>query len=310
MLSIFKRAVCAVCLPFITLQLVVAAEEIDPAMEVIKTPQVTVTVEDIDRYILENLPPEAAQRQAVLNRPGVFKEMAENLYLIRALATEAEAAPGFDEAQLRWAANMAYQRKLMETYRVAYVRETLKDVNWESVAREHYKANPDRYTRPERISAAHILIRTDERSEEEAEALAEELHARILAGEDFAAIAREYSEDGSAGNGGELGFFQSGKMVPQFEEVAFNLESPGDMSRPVKTEFGYHIIVLRDRKPAGEMPFDEVKDQIINSLQRKMGNQVWQDKLLGMRSSQDIQLDDALLKEIRDKYVVRIESGK
>tara|TARA_R110000823_G_scaffold295738_5_gene415667 strand:+ start:50740 stop:51672 length:933 start_codon:yes stop_codon:yes gene_type:complete len=310
MLSVFKRAVCVFCLPFVTVQLAIAAQEIDPALEVIDTPQVTVTVEDINRYILENLPADAGQRQAVLNRPGVFREMAENLYLIRAIAAQAEESPGFDEAQLRWAADMAYQRKLMESYRVAYVRETLKDVNWESVAREHYKANPERYARPERISAAHILIRTDERSEEEAAALAKELHARIVAGEDFSAIAREYSEDGSAGNGGELGFFQRGKMVPQFEEVAFALDEPGDMSSPVKTEFGYHIIMLRDRTPSGEFPFDEVKNQIIDTLQRKMGNQVWQDKILAMRSSQELQLDEALLKEIRDKYVVRIDSAK
>lgn len=287
-----------------------ASAQVTGASEVLGAPLAKVTVEDIDRYILENLPQDAVQRQAILHRQGIFREMTENLYLIRAIAEEAEQAPGFDEAQARWAADIAYQRKVMENYRAVYVRDKLKDVNWDSFAREDYKANPERYIRPERVSAAHILIKTDSRSDEEAAELAQDLHARALAGEDFAELAKAFSEDGSASKGGELGFFQRGKMVRPFEDAAFALTSPGDMSDPVQSQFGYHIIVLRDRKPEGAIPFEEVKEQIIDGLQKRLGNQVWQDKLLKMRSSVNALVDEKVLDEVRAKHIATVDASK
>ncbi len=88
------------------------------------------------------------------------------------------------------------------------------------------------------------------RTEEEALALAKELVERLRAGEDFAELARQYSDDpGSRDNGGELGWFGRGRMVPEFEEAAFSLE-PGEISDPVKTQFGYHIIQVLEKDPA------------------------------------------------------------
>lgn len=283
--------------------LVQAADEPDSQAAVLAAPQTNVTVEDIERYIVENLPLDEIKRQGVLNRPGVYREMAENIYLMRVLAAEAKQAPGYDEAQARWAAQIAFQRRLVDAYHKEYVRSQLKDVDWESAAREEYAANPERYERGERISAAHILLRTEERSEAEAKALAEELHERILEGEDFAELAKEYSEDGSADNGGNLGFFGRGKMARPFEQAAFGLENAGDISEPVKTRFGYHIIMLNERRPAGQIPFEEVRAQIIDSLQRKMGGQVWQDKLIRMRSDKALTMDEELLSALREKYV-------
>lgn len=280
-----------------------AADNLTSEATVLESSHVEVTVEDIERYIVENLPLDEAQRQGVLNRPGIYREMAENIYLMRALAEEAKNAPGYDEAQARWAARMAFQRRLVDAYHVEYVRSQLQNVDWESAAREEYAANPERYARGERISAAHILLRTDERSDAEAKGLAQEVHERILAGEDFAALAKQYSEDGSADNGGDLGFFGAGKMAPPFEQAAFSLENPGDISELVKTRFGYHIIMLNERKPAERIPFDEVRPQIIDLLQRRMGGQVWQDKLIRMRSDTAITVDEKLLSSLREKYV-------
>ena len=283
--------------------LVQAADEPASQATVLESPQIDVTVEDIERYIVENLPPDEVERQGVLNRPGIYREMVENIYLMRALADEAKQAPGYDEAQARWAARMAFQRRLVDKYHKEYVRSQLQDVDWESAAREEYAANPERYERGERISAAHILLRTGERSEAEAKALAQELHERIVAGEDFAELASEYSEDGTADNGGNLGFFGRGKMAPPFEQAAFALENSGDISEPVKTRFGYHIIVLNEREPAGQIPFEQVRARIIDSLQRKMGGQVWQDKLIRMRSDKALKIDEELLSALREKYV-------
>lgn len=281
----------------------------EPSAKVLDSPRAIVTVEDIERYIAENLPEDPAQRQSILNRPGIFQEMAQSLYIIRSLSEEAQSAPGFDEAQARWAAQMAYERRVVEGYRTRYVRQELAEADWDSMAKEAYSAEPERYQRPERVSAAHILIKTEERSEEDALALAEELHARLVAGEAFGDLAQEYSEDeGSSEAGGALGFFQRGKMVPSFEEAAFALAEPGDLSEPVKSRFGYHIILLKERQPAGPIPFEEVKPRIIESLQTKMSGQVWQDKVIALRSARDVKIDEKALESLREQYKVDIAS--
>ncbi|MEZ5566802.1 MAG: peptidylprolyl isomerase [Halioglobus sp.] len=284
----------------------VAEKPLKPEEKVLDSPSFDVTVDDIERYMVENLPPDSTLRQGVLNRPGVYREMAENLYIIRALANEAEKQLGFDRKQAEWAGRMAYERRLMEQYRAIYIRDALAKVDWDGAALEFYRANPDRYKRGEIISAAHILVKPQGRSKQEALELANTLYERIKAGEDFGTLAKEFSDDGSASNGGELGFFQRGKMVAPFEEAAFALKNPGDLSEPVESIFGYHIIILRDRKPAGSIPFEEVKDGIIESLERKMGNQVWQDRLVQLRSSKDLQLDEEILAALRKKYVVNV----
>ena len=265
---------------------------------VLDSPRATVSVEDIERYMQENLPKDENQRASVLNRPDVFKEMAESLYVVRALAAEAESVPGFDEKQARWAANMAYQRKLVHDYKRIYIAGLFKDVNWDVAALEHYNASPEKYMQQETVSASHILIRAKDRTEEEARELIEGLYTQIANGSDFAELAKEFSEDGTASRGGTLGFFQRGKMTPEFEKVAFELEKVGEVSRPVKTPFGYHLIKLDDKKPEQRIPFSEVKPRIIKSLRAAKGDQAWQDKVIRLRSAQDVKLDEKVLKRL------------
>ncbi|MGB9749382.1 MAG: peptidylprolyl isomerase [Caldisericia bacterium] len=105
------------------------------------------------------------------------------------------------------------------------------------------------------VRARHILIKVDEGADEktvnEKKALAEELRQRILKGEDFAKLAKEYSEDpGSKDNGGDLGFFSKGQMVKEFENAAFSLK-PGEISEVIKTQYGFHIIQVLDTKIRG-----------------------------------------------------------
>ena len=99
-----------------------------------------------------------------------------------------------------------------------------------------------------------------------AKAKIEEIAQRIKAGEDFGEVAKEVSEDpGSGPQGGELGWFAHGQMVPEFDKASFAL-NPGELSEPVKTQFGWHLIQLEEKKAAGQKPLDEVKDQIRTRL--------------------------------------------
>ncbi|MDA8082942.1 MAG: peptidylprolyl isomerase [Nitrospiraceae bacterium] len=135
---------------------------------------------------------------------------------------------------------------------------------------QYYKAHLEDFKVPEMVHARHILIRF-EKAPSEAEALisngkakekAESILARIRAGEDFAKLAEEYSDDnGSKAKGGDLGFFPRGKMVPAFENAAFSLK-PGQVSDLIETNYGYHIIKVEERQPAGVPPLEKVKEAV------------------------------------------------
>jgi peptidyl-prolyl cis-trans isomerase C len=131
---------------------------------------------------------------------------------------------------------------------------------------DFYQQNPSQFQQGERVRASHILIpfpeNADAAAREQARAQAAAVLEQVKAGTDFAALARQHSQDpGSAGNGGDLGFFERGQMVGPFDEAAFSLQ-PAQTSELVETEFGYHIIRVAETQPARAVPLDEVRPQI------------------------------------------------
>ena len=131
----------------------------------------------------------------------------------------------------------------------------------------YYNDNQDDFTREEQVRARHILRRvTPDRPAEMAENELEVARQRIEAGEDFAVLAEELSDDESnRARGGTLGFFGRGRMVPAFEEAAFNA-TVGELVGPVKTDFGYHLIEVQDRRDGGLQPFEEVQAAVRSRL--------------------------------------------
>ncbi len=125
----------------------------------------------------------------------------------------------------------------------------------------YYRANVQKYGTPPQVHIRHILVSPhspDDASNREARKKAESLLSRVRGGEDFAELARRFSDDpGSRDDGGDLGFFGRGTMVADFESVAFSLE-PGRVSDVVKTEYGYHILKCEERKEASQRPLPEV----------------------------------------------------
>jgi len=134
-----------------------------------------------------------------------------------------------------------------------------------------YQQNPQNFTESEKVHASHILISApktaDAATRDKARAKAETILKDVQSGKDFATLAKQNSEDpGSAANGGDLGFFQQGQMVPQFNEVAFSLK-PGAVSKVVETDFGYHIIKVIEKQPGRTVPLDEAKPRIEQYLE-------------------------------------------
>ena len=137
-------------------------------------------------------------------------------------------------------------------------------------AREIYLLDRAKYTTPEQVRVAHILIRTDKHTKEEALKIASEVRARVVAdGADFAALARQYSEDASArSNGGALGWLVARQVDRAFWTGAVALQKQGDISEPVLTTFCYHIIRLDGKKASELQPFDVVKEQALAEVKR------------------------------------------
>jgi peptidyl-prolyl cis-trans isomerase D len=129
-----------------------------------------------------------------------------------------------------------------------------------------YNEGIDQYTTPEQVRASHILFKTDGKDDAAVKAKAEEVLKQAKSGADFAELAKKYSEDeSSAKNGGDLDYFSKGRMVPEFDQVAFSMQ-PGQISDLVKSQFGYHIIKVVDKKPASTKTLAEVRQQITDQL--------------------------------------------
>jgi peptidyl-prolyl cis-trans isomerase D len=126
----------------------------------------------------------------------------------------------------------------------------------------YYEDNKERYSTPEQVRASHILLKTEGKDEAAVRKQAEDLLAKVKGGADFAALATKVSEDeSSATKGGDLNFFGRGAMVKEFEEAAFGMK-PGEISGLVKSQFGFHIIKVTDKKPAATQSLDDVRVQI------------------------------------------------
>jgi len=129
-----------------------------------------------------------------------------------------------------------------------------------------YNNSIEQYSTPEQIRASHILLKTEGKDDATVKARAEELLKQARSGADFSELAKKNSEDeASAKNGGDLDYFGRGRMIPEFDQVAFSLQ-PGQTSDVVKTSYGYHIIKLVDKKPGTTKTLQEVRPQITEQL--------------------------------------------
>ena len=169
--------------------------------------------------------------------------------------------------------------------------ESSCDIPTEDEAREYYDNRPDLFTSEEMVSASHILKKASSDDEfENAEKEILSIRDRLLGGEDFVKCVQEESDDG--GNDGNLGTFGKGRMVPEFEEAAFSLE-PDQLSEPVKTQFGWHVIKLHEKHEPKLTPFDELKEKIIEYLHERKKDKVF----------------DSFLDELKAKATIEEVSG-
>jgi peptidyl-prolyl cis-trans isomerase C len=233
---------------------------------------------------LGNLAPEVKRR-------ALAEYLIDNmLFADAAEAAKLDAAPEFEE-QMRY-----LRRRLL---REQYFEKTLRSTVSEDEAKKIYNARIGEMKPEDEVAARHILVDSEEK--------AKELRAKIVAGADFAEVAKENSQDtGSKDQGGLLGYFVKGQMVPEFEKAAFSMLK-GQVSDPIKTNFGWHIIKVEDRRRKEPPTFDSVKTTIMNSLAVRKA----QEKAAELRETAKLEYVDAdIKKQIEDQKKKQAEAAK
>ena len=213
-----------------------------------------------------------AMRQEFFKTPENVQQIANNLLVRRILAEEAVQNKLGEDLVVQAAMAVAKDRVLSDARLNQMDKANEPDEKaLEAYARNKYQATIDKYQVPAKMRASHILI---EKKDDKSYQQAMELLNKLKAGADFAVMAKEYSKDpGSAARGGDLGYFGEGQMVKVFEEAAKVLEKPGDLSMPVESDFGYHIIRLDDRKPKSTLNFEEVKGTLLGESRAEILSQ-------------------------------------
>lgn len=274
---------------------------IGPTEVIAESARAKVTVADYEAEI-DKLP--AVSRAEFAANKLRLTQFLDTLYTSRVLAADARAS-GLDRDPLL-ARQIAIQvDRLLAAARYAQLEAAAgaqfdKSIDqYTARAREIYAATRAKYAVPEQVRAAHILVKIKDGNTEAARKRAEEARAKALAGADFATLAREYSDDPSvARNGGELGFFEMKTMDAAFAAAAFAMTKKGELSLPVKSSFGYHIILFEDRRPAGSKTFDEAKAEILADLRRRAVDDARGAAVRDVFSDPTLKVNNALIDQI------------
>jgi peptidyl-prolyl cis-trans isomerase C len=220
-------------------------------------------IEITEKDLYNTLSRFSGERQQFFSTEEGKKQLLEQMVTFE-LVNKYAISNGLDKEPVFLMQMENVKREVLTQYTVSKVLSQVQVT--EEEAQKFYKDNMSRFLQQEGVSARHILVADlDE---------AQNIVKEIKGGMDFAEAAAQYSSCPSKDRGGELGFFTKGRMVPEFEEAAFGM-AVGEVSEPVKTQFGYHIIQVQDKKPANLKSFDEAKNEIVEQLGNHKRNQVY-----------------------------------
>ena len=224
--------------------------------------------------LIANYPPE---QQIYLSSPQAKDEVLEQLigfYLFAKMAEEEKIKESKEYKE-----TLAKMENELASHMAATSvidKVTLED----GEAKAFYDKNPAQFTADAQVKAKHILVE----KEEDANKIADE----IKAGKSFEDAAKEYSTCPSKEKGGDLGYFGKGQMVPEFEKAAFEA-TIGEVSAPVKTQFGYHLILVEDKKEAQVMDFESVKNQLEEKLLQQKKQSAYMETLKDLESKYGVE---------------------
>jgi len=248
-----------------------------------KIDNTAVTQADFDREF-QALPDYAQQ----IFTDDAGKEKFLNEIINKELLYKEAVKKGYDKGQ-------DYLKKVEEFKKLSLVSELFeKEIMAKAKvsdqdAKDYYDKNKNDFIVAKEIKASHILVKTEDE--------AQKVLARLKKGEKFEAIAKAVSIDtGSAKNGGDLGFFKKGQMVPEFERAAAALKAGEITSSPVKSPFGYHIIKVMDKKIGDSIPFDKVRDMVLQKLSGEKQKGIFDTYMAELKKTHTVEINKEALK--------------
>jgi peptidyl-prolyl cis-trans isomerase C len=252
-----------------------ASAEIDPNAVVATVGGQEITEADLG-FAAEDMAQDLAQMPAEERRAFLVRILIDMKVM-----SEAAREAGMDQTEL-FAQRQAYLEE--RALRRAYFSDAIASAVTPEAVQAQYDAFVAQFQPDDEVHASHILVETEEK--------ANELKSELDGGADFATLARENSIDPGAANGGDLGFFSRGMMVQPFEEAAYALANPGDVSAPVQSQFGWHIIKLEEKRQSAPPTLDQVAPQI----QQQLLQQAFVTKVDELMSGVTIDITDPELK--------------
>lgn len=249
------------------------------AVELAKIGNKSVTDQDM-KAMLGNIP--EGQKQQLNSDAEIRVRMLDNMVVEELIVQEAEKTGISKDKEFQTSLDRARRQLLSQRFIQRNVQPKITDANMKAF----FDKNKARYSQDE-VRASHVLLKTEEE--------AKEVYTKAKAGEDFEVLAKKYSKDPSvAQNMGDLGYFTRARMVPQFSDAAFSMKA-GEISQPVKTLFGYHVIKVVDKREGKPVKFDEIKDQIRGDLQNESIN----DLIAGLKKSNNVKVFEDRVKTVK-----------
>ena len=245
----------------------------DEAVVFYSTDDFNVTGFDLQMYLRDAPPPANGTTGSRVRNLQALSD----LYALEIVAADAASA-GVNlvtERERAWIARYAVQLEIVQRYVRSEVDRRLESTDWNAESAEVYSADPDAYQTPERVSVRTLLIRTEDRSVKEAMLIASDLLLEAKReGADFAQLVSDNTEDEAArGAGGLMADLVRGQTVVPFETAAFALREPGELSPPVVSRFGVHLIQLVKYQASRQRTLDEMREQIIAELRPRRASQ-------------------------------------
>lgn len=249
------------------------------AVELAKIGNKSLTDDDMKR-LLGSIP--EGQKQTLNADPDMRSRMLDNMVVEELFVQEAEKTGVAKDKEFQTALDRARRQLLTQRFLQRSVQPKLSDAN----VKQFFDRNKQRYSSDE-VKASHVLLKT--------EAEANEVYEKAKKGEDFEVLAKKHSKDPSAAqNMGDLGFFTRARMVPQFSEAAFAMK-PGEISKPVKTLFGFHVIKVVEKREGKPVKFEEVKGQVRDDLQSESVNEL----IAGLKKANKVTVFDDRVRTIK-----------
>ncbi len=243
-----NKIVLAAC---VSLSALTGAAFAQDATVVAKVGDLEITQSELDLAIA-NLDPQLAQLPDEQKKVAALSGAID----VKLLAANATAAGLQDDPEYKRRMDFIAERELHN----AFFKKNVVDAVTEDEVKARYEKEIAALPKQEEVRARHILVKTEEE--------AKQIITDLDAGKDFIEIAKEKSTDPNKTEGGDLGYFSKGRMVPEFEEVAFSLEKGTYTKTPVQTQFGFHVILLEDKRDAPPPAFEAVEQQVRQLVMR------------------------------------------